>query len=340
MKVIAIEGIIGWDIYASDVRKLLEEAAGDEVDLIVNSPGGFVYDGIAIYNAIRDYRRAGGKINARVVGLAASMSTYIPLAAEAVAVEDNAIWMIHNPWSMAFGDQRDMRKEADILEGISNVLAAAYERQTGTPRPEIRQMMDEETWLFGEEIVEAGFADAIVPAGDGPETADEAVAIARLAVAGMATRMREKPEQQQQLDEVAALLDTTIPDSVVDGPRPAAKAEQSKEGVMDLKALKIEHSEVFAAAVQIGVDEERARVNTLRGYIEADPDNERVAAVVNEAIADGKTAADVWAKLQVAIRDGGKLDGENPPDVATESPGADEQQQFSALMAEVRGGKQ
>lgn len=108
---------------------------------------------------------------------------------------------------------------------------------------------------------------------------------------------------------------------VVDGDNTAAKAETHKEGVMDIQTLKNEHPAVFAEAVkaghQDGVEAERARVAELRSYIEADPENSRVREVVEAAVAEGKAVSDINAKLQVAIRDGGKLDGENAPAVAT-----------------------
>lgn len=109
---------------------------------------------------------------------------------------------------------------------------------------------------------------------------------------------------------------------VVDEEQPAAKAEKHKEGVpMNLETLKNEHPAVFAEAVKAGhtegVESERARVAELRSYIEADPENSRVREVVENAVAEGKAVSDINAKLQVAIRDGGKLDGENPPAVAT-----------------------
>lgn len=206
MKRIAIEGIIGWDVMAVDVRKALEEANGEEVDLLINSPGGSIFEGIAIFNAIRDFRRDGGIVAARVVGLGASMSSYIPMAADKVIVEDNAVWMIHNPWSLVAGDQNDLRAEADVLDGLSNVLAAAYEKKTGKDRQEIRGMMDKETWLYGEGIVEAGFADELVPAGEGPDTEADAMALARNAFKAMTERMKAEPDEHP-LQEIAAMAD-------------------------------------------------------------------------------------------------------------------------------------
>jgi ATP-dependent protease ClpP protease subunit len=102
-----IDGAIGVDVFAREVREQLAAAEGP-VEILVNSPGGSVTEGVAIYNAIRDYRRAGNQVTARVVGLAASMSSYIPLAADTVTVEDNAVFMIHEPSMIALGRKSDM----------------------------------------------------------------------------------------------------------------------------------------------------------------------------------------------------------------------------------------
>jgi ATP-dependent protease ClpP protease subunit len=325
MKRINLDGVIGWDVIAADVRAALEEAKGDDIDLTISSPGGSVYEGLAIYNAIRDYRRDGGKITARIVGLAASMATYIPLAASKVVVEDNAIWMIHNPWSIALGDQNDLRKEADILDGISGVLATAYIKKTGKGRDEIRAMMDEETYIYGESIVSMGFADSVEPAGDGAENRDDAVAMALTEIESMKHTMKQEPERQQ-LDKAAAMLkDITsqiIETPGVAGDIPAAKAEHEEVKMNSLEELKKEAPALYAEAVQIGekqgIEKERARQAQLDEQLEADPGNVKLAEVIAKAKADGKALADVQTQIVVAVRDG-KLAGENPEGVETAS---------------------
>lgn len=316
MKTISLEGIVGFDAMAADIRGALSEANGEDVELIVNSPGGSMVEGIAIYNAIRDYRRQGGRVSARVVGLAGSMSTYIPLAADTVSAEDNAVWMIHEPSMIALGRKSDMEKAASVLEGMSQIIARAYAAKTGTDIEEIRRMMNDETYLFGQEILDAGFVDQMVPAGEGAETKEEAEAIARASVDAMISKLTEKPEEP---DELVALAGLEKP--VVDGKKTAAKAEKTEEGDMDIdiKSLEKEHPDVFAQAVEIGVQREQKRRKGLNALADSDPDNEKLQEVIRDAIESGVSDHDasLQARVSVAIRDGKSAAGENAPDVAT-----------------------
>jgi ATP-dependent protease ClpP protease subunit len=318
MKQIALEGMIGYDVTAKDFRAMLSEM-DDDVEILINSPGGIVTEGIAIYNAIRDYRRKEkGTVTARVVGMAASMATYIPMAADKIEIEDNAVWMIHNPWGFAIGDYNDMQKQGEILDGLARILAQAYARKTDIDMDEIRVMMDDETYLYGSEIVDAGFADDIVPAGEGAEDKAQAVALAASRISELHDYLRQSGEDAEDRDQLVAIvrgMDTKKP--VVDRKKTASQAGQKQEGVMDINTLKTEHPDVFGQALAHGVNQERERVQELRAYVEADPANAKLREVVEEAIGSGKRASEINARLQVAIRDGGKQAGENPPIVGS-----------------------
>lgn len=315
---IAMDGMIGWDVLAKDIREKLR-GADDDVEILINSPGGVVTEGIAIFNAIRDYRRKEkGTVTARVVGMAASMATYIPMAADRVEVEDNAVWMIHNPWGFAIGDHNDMAKQAEILDGLARILAQAYQRKTGKDMEEIRSMMDEEVYMYGSDIIDAGFADDVVPAGEGAEDKEQAVALASAKIAELKDRLRQLGEDAEDRDQLVAIVRGQEKNVVVNREKAASQAEKKTEGrKMNIDTLKTEHPDVFGQAVAHGVNQERARVSELRAYIEADADNAKVREVVEDAIGSGKTASEVNARLQVAIRDGGKIKGENPPAVAS-----------------------
>lgn len=267
---IDIDGVIGFDVMAEDVRNQLKAAGTDEIDLRISSPGGSVYEGIAIYNEIREYRRAGGKVTATAIGISASMSSYIPLAADKFLVEDNAVYMIHNPYGMVIGNQNDMKKQAELLESIANVLATAYSAKCGKPKAEIRAMMDDETFLFGDEIVKAGFADGVVPAGDGAESKDEAMAFAMTSVE-MAKAKIEKEPEAQHFDKIAALLgeNTKTPVSAGENKRNFTEVKKSmnlNDILKENPEAKAEYDKNITAAEAKGKELE-ARIDAAAPYI-------------------------------------------------------------------------
>lgn len=159
MNTIKIHGTIGWDTTAREVANLLKNMSGD-VDVEISSGGGSVFDGVDIFNEIKKYNR--GKTTARISSIGASMGSYIPLACDEVLVHDNATYMIHNVSTFAWGDHRELRKSADLAEGLRNLLANEYVKKTSKSSEEILTMMDEETFIFGADIVAMGFADGVI----------------------------------------------------------------------------------------------------------------------------------------------------------------------------------
>lgn len=160
------------EITSDDVRKALAAFPSGETEMriTIDSPGGDVFEGITIFNIIRDFARNNPdvKIMTYVQGMAASMASVIALAAWSVnprndvIVEDNSIFMIHNAWGIVMGNENDMREGAEWFSKIDDMLRAVYVRRSGKSDDEIKAMMDAETWLWGDEIVQAGFADAIM----------------------------------------------------------------------------------------------------------------------------------------------------------------------------------
>ena len=155
--------IVGNAFYQGDtdpdkVKNALKEAEGKDVQITVNSGGGSTIAGSAIYNMIDRYE---GTVHADIIGIAASMATVIVSAADTVSMAENALYMIHNPWSMAVGDSDDMKKQADILDKIKASLLQAYVRKTGMSEDKISALMDAETWLTAQEAYDLGFVDEI-----------------------------------------------------------------------------------------------------------------------------------------------------------------------------------
>ena len=326
MKVIPISGVIGWDVSPKEIRTALDAAAGEPVEVQISSPGGMALEAFEIYNLIKNYK---GPKNARLMGEAASAASYIAMAADKVIGEENVVFMIHNAQGGAMGDHNTMRKAGSILEGLSGILAQAYARKSGKPIEEIQSIMDEQGWYFGQEAMDAGFVDEIVPApADAQKDKAAAMALARAKVQACRKIIGEV-ETAETLEQAAAMLPVAkkpVEPAGVAGVTTAAKADGiSKTGgakPMTLEELKRDHPDLYAAVfsageasgkvkgVTEGVTQERARVTALEKWIAADAGNEKVAQIVAEAKTTGKAEADVLAQLQVAVRDAVKVEGD------------------------------
>jgi len=136
----------------------LKEYKDKHIHLRINSPGGEIIEGSAIYNALT--RHEGG-LTVHIDALAASMASVIAMSGNPVYMADNALLMIHNPWTLAAGESKDLRKQADLLDTMKSNLIRAYQKKSGMEEKAIAKLMDEETWLDAVEAVALGFVDAI-----------------------------------------------------------------------------------------------------------------------------------------------------------------------------------
>lgn len=266
MKKISISGVIGWDAMPDDLRAGLESANGQDVEITISSPGGFVGDGLEMFNLIRNYE---GHTTAILSGYAMSMASYIPLAADTITAEDNAIYMIHNVQGGVYGDHNEILKYGTMTEGMSNMLARGYAKRTGKDVADIKTMMDAETYLFGQDMVDQGFVDSLIDTDSDtePETAQ---LTAKLAFEKCNARMNEDVTAvKNDLTKAAALCSTK------------ADTGQKKEvQKMDLKALKKDHPDLVSLIVS----------EATAGH-----DDALVTATEKGAKAENKRIADVTA---------------------------------------------
>lgn len=154
-------------VSAKSVRRTLKEAKGAKTILLrVNSRGGDVFDGFAIYNLLAEHP---ARVEADVDALAASMASVIIMAADEIRIAANAMIMVHNPWSFALGEAEDLRGTADLLDKLRGQMVDAYVARTGLARERVIEMMDAETWMTASEAKEHGFVDLVKPSQKGPE---------------------------------------------------------------------------------------------------------------------------------------------------------------------------
>jgi ATP-dependent Clp endopeptidase proteolytic subunit ClpP len=136
----------------------IKEYEDTELNIHINSLGGEVFEGMAIYSIIQ---RRKAKTTVYIEGIAASIASVIALAADEVIMSENSLLMIHNAWGGTQGEAKDMRKQAEILDKITNEIAEVYVKKSGISYNEVVRMMDEETWLTAEEAVALGLVDSI-----------------------------------------------------------------------------------------------------------------------------------------------------------------------------------
>ncbi len=141
--------------FLTDLSKLPDKAP---LTLRLNSPGGSVFDAVAIYNALQ---RHAGTVTVSIDGIAASAASYIAMAGDEIIMPENAFLMIHDPSGMVMGTAADMRSMAEALDKIGGSLLRGYAAKSGKAEDEIAALMAKETWLDAGEALDMGFADTM-----------------------------------------------------------------------------------------------------------------------------------------------------------------------------------
>ncbi|MDU5780374.1 MAG: Clp protease ClpP [Pantoea sp.] len=176
---ISVFDVIGADWYgdgvtASRIAAALRAIGGADVTVNINSPGGDMFEGLAIYNLLREYD---GKVTVKVLGLAASAASIIAMAGDEVQIGRGAFLMIHNCWVYAMGNRHDLQQIAADMVPFDKAMNDIYGARTGLDAATIDAMMNAETYIGGSDAVEKGFADRLLTADeisdgdDSPEAA-------------------------------------------------------------------------------------------------------------------------------------------------------------------------
>lgn len=160
-----------WGVTAGDFRDAMEGITTDRIDMHINSPGGDVFDGIAILNLLRAHPAA---VNVTVDGLAASAASFIAMAGDTVAMMPNSEMMIHDASGLCIGNAGDMTEMAALLDRISNNIASVYASRGGKSTADWRTTMQAEQWYSADEAVAAGLADSVMELPEKKTAAAEA----------------------------------------------------------------------------------------------------------------------------------------------------------------------
>ena len=148
----------GFDVNAKSFIDELKAVKDKNIDVHINSLGGSVFDGLAIYNALKTHTK---KVTTKVEGIAASIASVIAMAGDQIEMAENSLFMIHNPFAMSGGDANELRKTADILDKIRNEIAGIYASKSNHDADHYINLMDVETWFNSDETLELGLVNGI-----------------------------------------------------------------------------------------------------------------------------------------------------------------------------------
>lgn len=159
---ISILDVIGEDWWTGDgftakrASAALRSIGASDVVVNINSPGGDMFEGIAIYNLLAAHP---AKVTVNVLGIAASAASIIAMAGDEILMGEGAQLMIHNAWGAVVGNRHDLQSAADVFAGFDQSLADIYHARTGAKMAEIQQLMDAETFMAADQAMKLGFAD-------------------------------------------------------------------------------------------------------------------------------------------------------------------------------------
>jgi ATP-dependent Clp protease protease subunit len=165
-RTISVFDVIGQDYWSGEgvtakrVAAALRSLGKGPVTVNINSPGGDMFEGLAIYNLLREHS---GEVTCKVLGLAASAASIIAMAGDKVQIARAGFFMIHNCWVMAMGNRHDLREIATLLEPFDAVMGDIYAARTNLDAKAVGKLMDSESWIGGSAAVEDGFADELLP---------------------------------------------------------------------------------------------------------------------------------------------------------------------------------
>ncbi|HHT0166766.1 TPA: head maturation protease, ClpP-related [Klebsiella oxytoca] len=163
---ISIFDVVGrdyWDegVTAKRISGALRSMNGADVTVNINSPGGDMFEGLAIYNLLREYQ---GKVTVKVLGIAASAASIIAMAGDDIQIGRGAFLMIHNCWVVAMGNRHDFAELSTSLEPFDTAMADIYSARSGLDIATVQQLMDAESYIGGSDAVEKGLADSLLSA--------------------------------------------------------------------------------------------------------------------------------------------------------------------------------
>lgn len=183
------------DVSAYNLSKEIEELDVDNIDVYINSYGGEVAEGLAIYNSLKRHK---AKVRTVCDGMACSIASVIFMAGDERIMNNASLLMVHNAWTYASGNATQLRKEADDLDIISDASVKAYMEHVNISEEELRTLLDKESWISSENALEYGFATAIIGEQKSGKASQSAKRILQKMI--LAKALEDKEEDDEELE--------------------------------------------------------------------------------------------------------------------------------------------
>ncbi len=219
----------GGGVTAKRVSAALRSIGDKDVTVKINSPGGDMFEGIAIYNLLRAHK---AKVTVEVLGWAASAASIIAMAGDEIRMGLGTFMMVHNAWGVVIGNRHDMREAADLFDGFDSAIVDIYEARTGMKRADVEKLMDAETFMGPSEAVEKGFADVVDDGIEQPEgdakNMDRGLMARRQTEAALARAGFTRDKRSELLTEMG----------VSAAPRDASRKPAARDAGIDVTAIR------------------------------------------------------------------------------------------------------
>ena len=296
---VVLSGEVGtWDVSARKIADAIENRTTVPLTVKINSVGGDVFEGFAIYNAIKNHQ---GPTTAIVEGLAASAGSLIAISADMCIVRPASLMMLHNPHTVAAGESKDLRQSAEVLDKVRDIMVQRYKNKTGQSEESLIEMLDAETWLTPEEAVELGFADKV-------DYSEEQVGGLHSSLITKITAMFKTKSQivealtSDEIKDLALGLDVSakleiikaLADNVEGVEEVCVKLGEGEEKYMSSPEVAVIPMEGHAMLIALGVLEERVAEEP-----EAMEEEEEEAAYEEEEEAQASVEAEVEAEAEI-----------------------------------------
>jgi len=297
---IKLSGEIGWDVMSFEIEDQLKEANGQDLEIVFNTPGGFISEGNLIDDMILQYKKdfPQSQIMANVIE-AQSYGSYLLSnpAFDMIVARTNSVVMIHNPLMGVIGDYKEMRKNADVLERKAAMFAERYSQRMKKSVNDVRSMMDEETYFIGgKEIVESGLADEVVSDKDSLKDSMSLRASAETKIDILKLKIRNTKED---FEKIAAMTkDKNIADDKKKSTQPAQGGNNNNQEEITMKdsnelleKFPTVHAETMKAGEQSGRDAILKNNATLMEMKKSEEykDIPEVQAVLDESLEKGRS---------------------------------------------------